>query len=223
MSANLREFARENGYFLLVQRILGGLCRRSRDAILARRLHAPGFRIGRSPRLLGVAHIHVGHSFRAGDNLWLEAITLYAGQRFNPRLTIGANVSFSDAVHIGCLSSITIADGTLIGSRVLISDHSHGIYRSLTQDTLCPSDPATIPAQRPLHSTAPIHIGRNVWIGDGAAILAGATIGNGAVIGANSVVTGPIPAATIAVGAPARPIRRWNPATSQWQPLMNSE
>jgi len=211
---NLREFARENGYFLLAQRIAGGLCRRTRDAILARRLHAPGFRIGRHARLLGLAHMRLGPSFRAGDNLWLEAITLYAGERFNPYLTIGANVSFSDAVHIGCLSSITIASGTLIGSRVLISDHSHGIYRG-AQST----SPDIIPAQRPLYSTAPITIGSNVWIGDGAAILAGATIGDGAIIGANSVVTGAIPPATIAVGAPARPIRQWNPATSQWQPI----
>ena len=51
-------------------------------------------------------------------------------------------------------------------------------------------------------------IGDNVWIGDKATILAGVTIGEGAVIGANAVITKDVPAYCIAVGNPARIIKK---------------
>lgn len=54
----------------------------------------------------------------------------------------------------------------------------------------------------------PIHIGHDVWIGHGAIVLKGTTIGNGAVIGAGSVVTKDVPDYCIAVGNPARVIRK---------------
>jgi hypothetical protein len=52
----------------------------------------------------------------------------------------------------------------------------------------------------------PVRIGAKAYIGAGATILPGAVIGDGAVVGAGSVVTGEIPAATVAVGNPARVI-----------------
>ncbi|WP_323665712.1 CatB-related O-acetyltransferase [Pectobacterium punjabense] len=51
-------------------------------------------------------------------------------------------------------------------------------------------------------------VGHDVWIGTGVVILRGVTIGNGAIIGANAVVTKDIPDFSIAVGAPARVIRK---------------
>ena len=81
------------------------------------------------------------------------------------------------------------------------------------------SDPAIPPAQRPLVSVAPVSIGHNVWLGDGVAVLAGAAIGDGCVIGANAVVTGMVPPYTVAVGAPARPIRRWDESARAWVPM----
>ena len=54
----------------------------------------------------------------------------------------------------------------------------------------------------------PIRIGNNVWIGGNVVILPGVTIGDGAVIGAGSVVTRDIPAHTLAVGNPCRPLRK---------------
>jgi len=196
--SRLLTFARENGWAHLFGRATIIPFRRLRSTLLSRKLHAPNFCVGGSPRLLGLSHIHIGPNFSAGDALWLEAVTHFAGQSHNPTLTIGANVNFSDSVHIG--------------SRVLISDHSHGIYRGPNQ-----SSPDIPPNLRPLHSSAPIVIGSNVWIGDGVAILPSSVIGDGAVIGANSVVTGTVPANTIALGSPARPIRQWNPATSSWE------
>lgn len=54
----------------------------------------------------------------------------------------------------------------------------------------------------------PVIIGNNVWIGDGVTILSGVTVGDGAVLGAGSVVTREVPPFTVAVGCPARPIKK---------------
>jgi len=53
-----------------------------------------------------------------------------------------------------------------------------------------------------------VEIGHDVWIGHGAVILSGVRIGNGAVVGACAVVARDIPPYAIAVGNPARIIRR---------------
>jgi maltose O-acetyltransferase len=57
-------------------------------------------------------------------------------------------------------------------------------------------------------SAAPITIGDNVWLGGGAIVLAGVTIGANTVVGAGAVVTRDLPADVVAVGNPARVVRR---------------
>lgn len=56
-----------------------------------------------------------------------------------------------------------------------------------------------------------IKIGDNVWIGGGAIICPGVTIGDNTVIGAGSVVTKDIPSNVVAVGNPAKVIRKLEP------------
>jgi phosphonate metabolism protein (transferase hexapeptide repeat family) len=51
-------------------------------------------------------------------------------------------------------------------------------------------------------------IGHDVWIGHAAIVMPGVSIGAGAVIGSGAVVTKDVPAYAIAVGVPARPIRK---------------
>ncbi len=59
-----------------------------------------------------------------------------------------------------------------------------------------------------LEYALPITIGNNVWIGANVAVLPGVTIGDNCVIGAGAVVTKDIPENTLAVGNPARPVRK---------------
>ena len=205
--------AEKNGWAQVLPRMAGSAKRRFRDSLTARRLGAPGFRAGRNPRVLGLSQMRIGRDFRAGDDLWLEAVLEFNGRTFEPELIIGDRVNFSDRVHIACLNRIEIGSGTLMGSRVIVSDHAHGIYRGEMQ-----SSPEVPPNERPLWSPGPVMIGRNVWIGDGVAVLAGANIGEGAILGANSVVTGTIPPRTIAFGAPARPVRAWSAEHAAWLP-----
>jgi acetyltransferase-like isoleucine patch superfamily enzyme len=207
------EFSRANGWPHLAARLPGALQRRLRDRLTARQLRSPGFRAGRAPRLLGLSHMQIGPDFNAGDSLWLEAVLRYGNVRFEPRLSIGAHARLSDNVHIACLDRVTIGEHLLCGSRVIVSDHTHGQYSGAGA-----SEPSVPPALRALHSAAPVTIGANVWLGDGVAVLAGAEIGDGCVIGANSVVTGKVAPGTIAVGAPARVVRRWDEEQRSWLP-----
>ncbi len=57
------------------------------------------------------------------------------------------------------------------------------------------------------HTAYPI-LGDNVTLCAGAVVLGPVTLGDHVTIGANSVVTRDIPAHTVAVGVPARPLRR---------------
>jgi lipopolysaccharide O-acetyltransferase len=154
----------------------------------------------------------MGVNFSAGNGLWLEAITSFAGVQYTPLLTIGNDVNFSDYVHVACTREVHVGDGVLCGSHVVISDHSHGIYSGPEQ-----SSPLIRPNLRPLSKDKSVKVGANVWIGDGAAILGGACVGTGSIIGAHAVVSGPIPDYCIAVGSPARVIRQWNAASGLWE------
>lgn len=54
----------------------------------------------------------------------------------------------------------------------------------------------------------PVTIGNNVWIADNVIVLSGVSIGDGAVIGAGSIVTKDIPPYSLAVGSPAKVIKK---------------
>lgn len=211
---SLAGFHEENGLWLTLQKAAGAAARRSRDRMLAARLGTRGMRLGKHPKLAGLAHMRIGENFSAGNGLWLDAITLFAGQTYEPLLTIGSDCNVSDSVHIACVHRVTIGEGLLCGSRVIISDHAHGVYSGEGQ-----SDPRQRPVQRRLSTGGLVTIGRNVWLGDGVAVLAGAEIGDGAIIGANAVVTGKVAANTIAVGAPAREVKRWEESAGRWVAL----
>ena len=71
---------------------------------------------------------------------------------------------------------------------------------------------AVDPGQRSqgIGTSAPITLEENVWIGGNATVCGGVTIGADSVIGAGSVVTHDIPADSLAVGNPAKVIRKLN-------------
>lgn len=179
----------------------------------ARILRTSRMRIHHSSRILGPESIEIGQGFQAGPGLWLHAIPSYSGQAFQPRLVIGQRVCCSDQVHIACASSVSLGDDVLIGSKVHITDHNHGSYSGTGNH----SSPEQAPAVRPL-SVAPVVIGSRVFLSDGVIVLPGVQIGDGAVVGANAVVTHDLPPNSLCVGAPARPIKKFEPATQKWIP-----
>ena len=63
----------------------------------------------------------------------------------------------------------------------------------------------------PVAQPRPVTIEDNVWIGFDAIILPGVRLGRGCVIGSRSVVDRDIPAYAVAIGDPARIVRRLEP------------
>lgn len=170
-------------------------------------------RIHTDARLGGIEHIQIGRGFLSGRGLWLEAITRYSasGQIFKPKLIIGDRVNVGEYVHIGCTHRIVIGDDVLMGSKIYITDHNHGVYTGKNAD-----NPAVPPIERYLTECESVEIGARCWIGEFVTILPGVTIGDGCVIGSHSTVTHNIPANSIAVGSPARVIKVWDEKKCQW-------
>lgn len=149
-----------------------------------------------------------------------ERLTTGVGCRFDSfpgsdpckkKLRFGKSVQINDYVHIVSMDSITIGDNVLMASHVFISDNSHGRYKGSEHD----SDPTVPPTQRE-YATAPISIGDNTWIGEGVIIMPGVTIGKGCVIGAHSVVSKSIPDYCVAVGSPAKAIKKYDFESKKW-------
>lgn len=127
-------------------------------------------------------------------------------------LHFGNDVQINDFVHIVASKKVTIGNNVLIASKVFITDCEHGSYKGNEED----SSPLTAPKERKLSSDA-VCIEDNVWIGESVSILPGVTIGKGSVIGANSVVTKSIPENSVAVGSPAKVIKKFNFSTNIWE------
>lgn len=190
-----------------------GALRLIRDKIFTL-LFYPKSRIVRLPVYIrGKKGIIGAENLTTGINLRIDIISY---TNCNPLLVIGKNVEINDYVHIGVAEGVSIGDNTLIASKVFISDHNHGNYNDDNQ-----SSPDEKPILRKLKHSK-ITIGKNVWIGEFVAILPGVTIGDGAIIGAMSVVSKDIPANTIAVGSPAKPIKKYDEISNKWIKILNN-
>jgi acetyltransferase-like isoleucine patch superfamily enzyme len=172
---------------------------------------APRLYLGPRCLVRGSRFIKFGTGVCATSNLWIEAVSCYRGERFQPMLEIGDGVSFSHGVRIFCVERVVIQRNVLMGSNIYISDGSHGSYRGADQ-----SEPAEAPAHRCLTATGPVLIAENVWIGDNAVVLGPVNIGQGTVIGANSVVRGDVPPNCIMAGSPAKLVKQFDATSRQW-------
>lgn len=133
----------------------------------------------------------------------LREVLGHAGRNahFEPtfRCEFGFNISVGDNFYANfdCVlldgGGITVGDDVLFGPRVGIFTSNHALD----------------PAERAAGAcyARPVVIGNGVWVGGNVTINQGVTIGDGAVIGSGSVVTRSVPARTVAVGVPTRPLR----------------
>ena len=150
--------------------------------------------------LKGAEYIEIGEEFRTNPGLILHCWDKYGNIDYSPRIKIGNNANLGRNNHIGCINCIEIGDNLLTGSNVFITDHNHG---EITSDEL-----GVAPIKRNLSSKGKVKIGFNVWLGDNVVVLANVEIGDNVVVGANSVVTKNIESNCVAVGNPARVIKK---------------
>ncbi|MET0421412.1 MAG: DapH/DapD/GlmU-related protein [Acidimicrobiia bacterium] len=147
--------------------------------------------------LYGEEYISIGRHCILGPNCSLSAGVM-PGHVIDPApgVRIGDGVLLGRGSGIVCHESVEIGDGVFTGHHVYITDANHG-YEDLDE---------TIGRQ--FAAPRPVSIGAGSWLGHGSIVLPGATIGRQVVIGAGSVVTSTIPDHSVAVGNPARVIRR---------------
>lgn len=156
----------------------------------------------------GKKYISISKGFTTGGYCRLEAYPLNE----EVVLQFGENVQMNDFVHITAMKSVVIGDNVLMASKIYISDCSHGSYANNEFD----SDPLIPPIERKMFAKEVI-IKNNVWLGEFVSVLPGVTIGEGCIVGANSVVTHDLPDFVIAVGTPAKPIKKYNFETQRWE------
>jgi acetyltransferase-like isoleucine patch superfamily enzyme len=92
---------------------------------------------------------------------------------------------------------VDIGDDVFTGHYVYVTDANHG-YEDVTQ-----------PPGRQFAPARPVVIRDGAWLGHGVIVLPGAVVGRHTIVGAGSVVTGELPDFAVAVGHPARVIRRY--------------
>jgi maltose O-acetyltransferase len=159
-----------------------------------------GSPIRRQPLLLiGPGRITIGERVEFG---WETSEGFHTGYCHVEAATQQASVEIGDHAEINNNAfiksegpGIVIGPRALLGSRVVIYDSD---FHDL--------DPRRRRGGTP--AMGRVELGENVFIGDRVMILKGVTIGANSVIGAGSVVTGSIPAGVIAVGNPARIVRK---------------
>lgn len=106
---------------------------------------------------------------------------------------------------------LTIGDNCLFASDVFISTEDHGMI---------PGGEKYI--EQPLTSKD-VTIENNCWIGEKVCILAGVHVGQWSIIGSGAVVTHDVPEYSIAVGNPARVIKRFNFQSWAWEKVTGED
>lgn len=120
-------------------------------------------------------------------------------------LKIGNNVHIGNYNIIGARNSIVLEENILLGPRVIIIDNTHGY------------EDVDVPVKlQPVTEEGTVRLERDCWVGANVFILPNVTIGRHAVIGANAVVNRDIPPYSVAVGAPATVIKRYDFESKQW-------
>jgi acetyltransferase-like isoleucine patch superfamily enzyme len=121
------------------------------------------------------------------------------------------------------VGAVIIGDRTKIGlSNTIIGPVTVGNDIRLAQNiTLSGLNHNYEDVSRPIHvqgvSTSPITIEDGTWIGANVVVLAGVTIGKNCVIAAGSIVTKNIPSFSVAIGNPARVVKKYNHDIKTWE------
>jgi acetyltransferase-like isoleucine patch superfamily enzyme len=158
---------------------------------------APGVLVNR-PR-----YVHLGNHVRIQRN---ASINLHPSDKGAQEglLFIGDGVMISQGCIISALNRITIEENVIIGPNVMIIDN-----------TRIPGDIRVSIKDQKL-KIGRVHIGADSFIGYSACIMPNVTIGKRCVVGALSVVNGDIPPYSLAVGSPARVVKRFDFEKTEW-------
>lgn len=119
------------------------------------------------------------------------------------------DVHIGDRTIIGLgntvIGPVQIGNDVMFAQNVVVSAMNHG-YEDIN-----------VPPSKQKDIIKQIIIEDEVWIGANCVITIGVTIGKHSIVGAGSVVTKDIPPYCIAVGNPAKVIKKYNSETAAWE------
>jgi len=151
----------------------------------------------------GAKNISIGNDVYIARHSYLAAMALT--NHPDCTLEIGDGSKIGRFNHIFATQRVVLGKNTLTANGVYISDNLHE-YRDVQHAIL----------NQPIRQNGVVQIGEGSWLGHNACVL-GASIGKHCVIGANSVVIHDIPDYSVAVGSPAKIIRRYDSTTKTWR------
>jgi acetyltransferase-like isoleucine patch superfamily enzyme len=142
-----------------------------------------------------------GHArLRIGNHCYFSEFGVDTGRFMDdPELIIG------DHCHIGYQVRFILNQRITLGEHVLIAGGCN-----IQDSDGHPSDPEARMRGEGLKASdiAPVTFHDYAWVGRGSHILKGVTVGKGAVVAAGSVVAVDVPDGAVAMGSPARILRR---------------
>ncbi len=113
------------------------------------------------------------------------------------RVRIGAGSFLNQGVMIASERLVEIGEHCMLANGCFVSDANHRH-----------DDPEKPITWQGFESKGPTRIADNCWLGANVVVTSGVSIGERCVIGANSVVTHDVEPGSVAVGLPARVIKR---------------
>lgn len=152
-------------------------------------------------RIDGSEYISIHKNVKINKFSWLFAAKI---DNFEPNLIINEGCSIGDFNHIAAVRKVVLEKNVLTANRVYISDNLHA-YADISIPIM----------HQKVEFKGEVSIGEGSWIGENACII-GAKIGKHCVIGANAVVTKDIEDFSVAVGVPAKVIKRYDQLSGAW-------
>lgn len=131
--------------------------------------------------------------------------------------SVGNSKMLSAVVNLGENSDVKVGDDTTAGNVTINAKHGRitigqdcMISGQVQMEAAKHHSVVDLSGDTPRIETDPqeMRLGDHVWVGHSATLLGNSTIGDGAIIGHSAVVAGTIPSNSIAVGNPARVIRK---------------
>lgn len=155
-------------------------------------------------------YVSIGNNTTILKNSRIQVYNLLTGKKAN--VTIGNNCYIGYNLSILAGENIEIGNDVLIASYVLITSEDHGM-----------NPESEIPFMNQPLICKPVKIGDGTWIGEKVSILPGVTIGKKCILGTNAVVTKDIPDYSIAIGIPAKVIKKYDFENHYWKSIKENE